>query len=289
VPIHSDDAEEYTQSLGQILAGSWRQILWADKQGIPKALGLSTRDWVEQHLGGYIRLSIDERREAVAELTEGEGLSNVQAAAVLGVAESTVRADKQSGSQNREDEPFGQIGLEADASQNRESLPHVARATGENEWYTPKEYIDAARSVLGDIDLDPASSDEANVVVQARTYYTIEDNGLAQDWAGRVWMNPPYAADLVGQFATKLVRHFRKGEVTAALVLVNNATETTWFQHMAKRARAVCFPTRRVRFWGPGGVVGAPLQGQAVLYFGDKLAAFEVAYRPFGLVLYAEG
>ena len=32
---------------------------------------------------------------------------------------------------------------------------HVGQATGENEWYTPKEYIEAARTVLGNIELDP--------------------------------------------------------------------------------------------------------------------------------------
>jgi hypothetical protein len=41
------------QSLGQIAAGSWRQIAWAQKQGIPKLLGLSTEDWAKQRLGGY--------------------------------------------------------------------------------------------------------------------------------------------------------------------------------------------------------------------------------------------
>lgn len=51
VPISAEDAEEYTSSLAQIHAGSWRQILWADRQGIPEALGMTTEAWVRERLG----------------------------------------------------------------------------------------------------------------------------------------------------------------------------------------------------------------------------------------------
>jgi hypothetical protein len=67
--MNQQAAEEYTQSLGQIVAGSWRQIAWAHKQGIPQLLGLSTEQWVKQRLGGYIHLPIEERREAVQNCT----------------------------------------------------------------------------------------------------------------------------------------------------------------------------------------------------------------------------
>src|SRR3989304_3016827 len=84
-PSTREESEEFSQALGQSLTGGFRLILWADRQGIPQALGLSIPEWTQQSLGGPIRLSIDERRKAVAELTEGEGLSNRQAADVLGV------------------------------------------------------------------------------------------------------------------------------------------------------------------------------------------------------------
>jgi DNA-binding transcriptional ArsR family regulator len=89
-----DDAEEYTQALGQVVAGGWRQIALGERLGVPAALGLTTRDWVDQRLGGYVRLSIPERREAIAELVKGEGMTQRQAADVLGVDEKTVRRDR---------------------------------------------------------------------------------------------------------------------------------------------------------------------------------------------------
>ena len=54
---------------------------------------------------------------------------------------------------------------------------HVANNSGNNEWYTPAKYIDMARTVMGSIDTDPASSEIANRTVQAATIYTADDDG----------------------------------------------------------------------------------------------------------------
>lgn len=162
--------------------------------------------------------------------------------------------------------------------------PHISYNSGDSEWYTPAKYIDAAILVLGRIDLDPASSASANHVVRASTFYSAEDNGLLKSWRGTVWMNPPYSGELIGKFCEKLIGHFSAGHVPSAIVLVNNATETAWFQSLGRAASSICFPSQRVRFWSPDKTSAQPLQGQAILYLGTDTNAFRVAFSDFGLI-----
>jgi hypothetical protein len=174
----------------------------------------------------------------------------------------------------------------AEAVEAVKSRPHVANNSGDNEWYTPKEYIEAARQVLVSIDVDPASNPVANEIIEAATFYTAEDSGLDKDWHGTVWMNPPYESGLIGQFAEKLCDAYAGGNVTSAIVLVNNATETRWFQSIAEQASAACFPKGRVKFWHPR-KVAVPLQGQAILYLGPNPDEFARAFSQFGFCMEA--
>jgi phage N-6-adenine-methyltransferase len=163
---------------------------------------------------------------------------------------------------------------------------HVGNNSGDNEWYTPEQYIAAAVRVMGGIDLDPASSPTANDNVGAATFYTAQDNGLVQPWNGRLWMNPPYAQPLIGQFAERMAVQYQAGNVKAAVVLVNNGTETAWFQTLAAQASAVCFPKGRIKFWHPDKAEAAtPLQGQAFLYFGSTPEDFVREFSSFGFVM----
>ncbi len=164
--------------------------------------------------------------------------------------------------------------------------PVVTKNTGDNEWYTPKGIITAARRVMGQIDLDPASSEAANKVIQATHFFDIESDGLSQEWRGTVWLNPPYASDLIGRFCEKLETSFLSGGVTEAITLTNNATETRWFQKVATQAAAACFPLGRITFWHPKKVsVSVPLQGQAILYLGGNEERFIEEFKKFGLVM----
>jgi hypothetical protein len=93
--------------------------------------------------------------------------------------------------------------------------------TGEFEWYTPPEYIELARTVLGNIDLDPASNAQAQKTVRADRYFTAADDGLTQEWRGRVWLNPPYSQPLISHFIKKLVDEVGAGNVTEAVLLTH--------------------------------------------------------------------
>lgn len=137
---------------------------------------------------------------------------------------------------------------------------------------------------MGAIDLDPASSQEANVIVNAAHYFDAEIDGLACEWSGRVWMNPPYSGDVMGRFCAKLRSSFESGQVTEAIVLVNNATETRWFQDLCARASALCFPSGRIRYWKPNKETNTPLQGQTFVYLGENAHQFIDEFKHFGMV-----
>jgi hypothetical protein len=165
-------------------------------------------------------------------------------------------------------------------------MAHVLRNTGENEWYTPVEYIRSAITVMGAIDLDPASSEEANKVVGAEEFYTLDDDGLAQPWSGRIWMNPPYERGMVDKFCGRLTAEHVAGLVPEACALVNNSTDSSWFQVLLSAAAAVCFPLYRIRFWNPDPAKESnPLQGQAVLYLGERVEEFQQEFSQYGGVV----
>jgi phage N-6-adenine-methyltransferase len=159
--------------------------------------------------------------------------------------------------------------------------PHVALNTGINEWYTPSNIIEAARSTMGNIDLDPASSKEANETVKATVFYTEETNGLDKPWSGNVWMNPPYAQPAMTDFAEKLIEELPN--INQACVIVNNATETVWFTNLSAKAAAICLVVGRVKFVSPNkNKKSAPLQGQIILYFGNDVEKFAENFKIFG-------
>ena len=157
--------------------------------------------------------------------------------------------------------------------------------TGENEWYTPDQYLELARAVLGAFDVDPASSDAAQKKVQATNYFTIEDDGLKHEWFGRVWLNPPYAQPHIADFVSKMVSERRARRVSAAIMLTHNYTDTAWFHEAAGLADAICFTRGRIRFYDSSGNVAAPTQGQAFFYFGGDVEKFSALFRAIGFVV----
>jgi phage N-6-adenine-methyltransferase len=160
---------------------------------------------------------------------------------------------------------------------------HVSHNSVENEWYTPSKYIEAARTAMGSIDLDPASCELAQETVQSGQYFTIDDNGLTKEWRGNVWLNPPYSKESVGLFATKLVEE--TANLSQAIVLVNNATDTHWFHQIAKVATAMCFVRGRIKFNDKTGTpANSPVQGQVFIYIGGEVEKFSQVFSEFGFI-----
>jgi len=163
-------------------------------------------------------------------------------------------------------------------------IVHVSQNSGENEWYTPSPIVESAKSLMGSIDLDPASSEIANKNIKAKKIFTEKDNGLEQEWSGNIWMNPPYAQPLINKFSEKLVSEL--SNIKQACVLVNNATETNWLQNMMKECNVICFVKGRVKFIDiKGNASGAPLQGQVILYFGENVEGFYNNFKGFGICM----
>jgi hypothetical protein len=162
---------------------------------------------------------------------------------------------------------------------------------GNYEWYTPAEIIEAARVVLGEIDLDPASCGFANQIVRAKTFYSKADSdgtGLEKAWFGRVFINPPFAHPQVRDFADKLADHFSTGEVTEAIWLSNATVDTDWWQRLARLARSVCFHSSRIKFYSQGDSIQPPTLGQCILYFGGNAERFRENFSVFGVILACE-
>lgn len=152
------------------------------------------------------------------------------------------------------------------------------------DWYTPQRYIEAARAVLGEIDLDPASCADANRVVQARRFYTKEDDGLAQPWGGRVWCNPPYSGE-AGKFASKLYAEYVAGNVRAGILLVNSqTTPNQWFAPLWDSL--LCFTNHRIAFEpGAGQAESHPTYGAIFAYYGPDPARFAEVFSELGTVV----
>jgi phage N-6-adenine-methyltransferase len=291
--MNARDAEEYTQALSLTGAGWWRQIALAKRLGVHKALGLSVEQWVKEKLGGYVKLDVAERKQAALEL-KANGYSNREAAQILGVDPKTLRNDREENSSLHSEKDNGNNGAGEENSAPMDAVAALAavegqpsaktKFTGEVEWYTPPEYIALARAVLGEIDLDPASSDLAQQTVKAKAYFTKADDGLSKEWHGNVWLNPPYAKRHITDFVEKLVTEHQVGHTHQAIMLTHNSTDTTWFRHAAKHCSAICFTSGRINFIDKNGKTGSPSQGQAFFYFGNRPLQFIAAFETIGLM-----
>jgi ParB family transcriptional regulator, chromosome partitioning protein len=155
---------------------------------------------------------------------------------------------------------------------------HRDKELARHDWRTPADIIDAAREVMGGIDLDPASCAKANEIVDATAFYTVREDGLRQPWnAPRVFLNPPYGPHLA-RWIPKLLAEHARGALTEAVVLVPARVDTRWFAMLDGWPR--CHVRGRLRFNGAG---TAPFPS-IVVYLGPNVDRFAEVFGSWGRV-----
>lgn len=138
------------------------------------------------------------------------------------------------------------------------------------DWLTPPSIIEALGGA-DSFDLDPCAS-EGQPWRTAKACYFQADNGLLRPWVRRVWLNPPYTANVIGSWLRRLADH---GEGTA-LIFARTETEA-FFRNVWDRAHALLFLEGRINFHYGADAVRAALEnlkpGQRPPKIGDRCAA----------------
>lgn len=142
------------------------------------------------------------------------------------------------------------------------------------EWYTPPEIVESCRTVMGRIDLDPATCGAAQEIVRAGAYRTEVSNGLAYPWFGRVLLNPPGGDAPKGGptrsnavlWWSKLAHEYRVGNVQQALFIGFSIEILQATQNLACDQPLdfpFCIPRERIKFIDHRTVKPAKMPGHA--------------------------
>lgn len=188
----------------------------------------------------------------------------------------------------------------------------INQSSGDVEYYTPELWVNAARQVMGSIELDPASSFLANLTVNADKYYDKDTDGLRQIWtANSVWMNHPFhrgeqpcpanhdkckkkaclkrgyhidtAIPSNMDWITKLITEYQAGNVKEAICITFASTSEGWFKKLLLFPQ--CFPNGRIQYYKPDGTLDNNVtKGSALTYLGPNTEKFAAVFRQYGTV-----
>ena len=159
----------------------------------------------------------------------------------------------------------------------------INQDSGNTEYYTPAEIVEMAREVMGGIDLDPFSSEQANKTVKATYYFTKEDCSLMEDWWGRVWMNHPFGRKMNKACVNKLVKEYRLRITLEACCITFAATSEAWFRPLLKYPQ--CYIHGRTNYYLPDGTKKKGVtKGSVVTYLGPNVEKFKEVFSRIGTV-----
>jgi site-specific DNA-methyltransferase (adenine-specific) len=239
-------------------------------------LGAMRQQLIARHAPG------DDLVSGLVALRKRHGLSARGIATILGLSRSTV-AEMEKGRDSR-------IATVADyaavvgaglAIVPEDHSPTFYASTGNasvfHGWHTPPGLFDTVESVIGPFDLDPCAPDEGTGSVRARVKFCAAEDGLAREWRGKVFMNPPYGT-MIGQWIAKANEEAKNGSKVIGLVPAR--TDTLWWHnHIVGRADVV-FLKGRLAFGD--GKKAAPFPSALILWGFSTSVAQDIAHATGG-------
>lgn len=137
-------------------------------------------------------------------------------------------------------------------------------ATGTVERRTPLDLFDWLARQFGPFDLDVAATDENALCSR---FYTRRDNGLAQPWHGRAFMNPPFG-ETIGSWVGRARQSVATGEADLVACVLPARVDAAWWHEHVQGA----------------GQFDARVEQRSGVSLGHRLSAFWfVTYPPAGV------
>jgi len=125
-----------------------------------------------------------------------------------------------------------------------------------DNWATPQDFFDKLDKEFH-FDLDVCADDQNH---KCEKYFTKEQNGLSQEWKGKVWCNPPYGRE-IGDWVAAVTAHPDGG-----VMLLPARTDTKWFHDYiySNKNAEIRFVKGRLKFGGSKN--SAPFPSMVVVF-----------------------
>lgn len=133
-------------------------------------------------------------------------------------------------------------------------------SSNKDDWETPRSLFDALNKEFN-FTLDPCCTEKT---AKCKNFFTKEDDGLKQEWYGRVFMNPPYGRE-ISKWMKKAQEESQLGVIVVCLVPAR--TDTKWWHQYAMQSSEIRFLTRRLTFAGASNKATFPA---AIVIFNQK-------------------
>ena len=119
----------------------------------------------------------------------------------------------------------------------------VVLSSARHDWETPQAFFDRLDAEFG-FTLDACATAET---AKCARFFSPADDGLAQEWRGVVWCNPPYGTQ-IGKWVEKARTEAERGATVVCLIPAR--TDTRYWHEHAMRADEIRLVRGRLRFSG---------------------------------------